>query len=247
MKTVNGLIAVALLGYALGCSKDRDVGATVSLPICYLDSIRFSGTVPYFETFIYDGKRITSAVLRQGASPATYEYNYDQQGRVSTIAGPGDTTTYTYNTHGQLATSTNPKHSQVNYTYDSNGQLAKEETSNYNATKGTFELSHSQTFTFADGDTNPESVSHFDSLGNLQYSVAYLYDELINPFSVLNTANSTTFPNNIIQQTITQSNLSPVVQTFTFTYNNNGYPLTQTTVLATGDTETTTYTYHCTD
>ena len=158
-----------------------------------------------------------------GALENTTTYTYDSQGNLTTTTDPiGNTTSYGYDANGNLLTVTDPLDNVTSYTYDNRGNKLTETDANGNTTTYTYDLMD-------------RLVSVTDALGN---SVSYTYDANGNLASTQHPDGSTTTfaygaYNRLIQET------DPLGNSRTYTYDKNDNILTITD--ANGNT--TTYIY----
>ncbi|HEX6719181.1 MAG TPA: RHS repeat-associated core domain-containing protein [Pyrinomonadaceae bacterium] len=81
-------------------------------------------------TYVYANNQIDLLEIRQTSNGindllARYTYNNAQHLPLTYTDASGQTTAFTYNSHGQLLTVKNPKNETTSFTYDTNGYLTK--------------------------------------------------------------------------------------------------------------------------
>jgi len=229
----------------VGCSKKDSVAA-----VCYLATSTYvDGSYSSVTTYLYANNKV-SASSRNNSSggTSTYNYNYDQQGRISSVTSSftngGSTSvvdeTLTYDANGRIIQTLSPT-AKVIFTYNSSGQVVKR--GYYAGSNSIYTLDNFSTYTYPSISTkNYSSQLDYDGSNILQSTTTFVYDTKQNPEAVIfPDANEST--NNVTQATYEyQTSSNPSVVTYTYTYNANGFPIAVTEKNS-GYTYTSAYSY----
>jgi YD repeat-containing protein len=237
-------LLISIYGALVGCSKKNDPVAPI--PICYPDTYTYvaSSYNGIVSTYTYTNNKVATISRRDGFGTTTDTYAYDAQGRINSITNTGGYTTYTqtltYDSKGRLIEIISSD--KVAFTYNSYDQMVRRDyylNSSYNTPD-----SYS-TYTYPSTNTKNYSTEkkYYGSTNeSLKVTITYVYDTKQNPGALL----FPTYPqttNNVTQETFQYvGNSTPRVDTHTYTYNINGFPLTVTENIG-GTINTGTYTY----
>lgn len=226
-----------LLAFLAGCS-DSGSDPVVS---CYPATLTEAG---YTYTFIYNtNNRLEQMVVTpQGSSVGvTYTYTYDSKGNIISRSANGSPaeTTYSYDANNRLIQTVN-FNTVTNYAYNPSGQLISEVSSS----TGVFPAP--TTYTYPNTTTrNPSTKAR--PYANIIENYVYEYDNKVNPEKFLDRPSLAT-DNNVTKVTWNSGNYT-FSRTYTYEYNDKGYPVssTEVTVCSCGSTETktATATYNC--
>ena len=188
------------------------------------------------KTYTYDGDELTGVTYSDGVTPAvsymndpnykrvasrtdgagTWNYTYDANGRIHSVAGPwNDTTTYGYDTLGRIASEQVQGYDASNYVYDMLGRLSTVTTA-------------TRTFFYSYSGMNPLPASLSRPNGSVTH---YTYDNIYRLSSISNqnsagqvlTSNAFKYNNaHMITQETIFNNVSAVLgnSVKTYTYNN---------------------------
>lgn len=234
MKKLLFLFTATLL-VLTSCSKDDDnssdsnpATATLVKKIIYTE-----GTETYSTILNYNGNKIVSAV-----SSDNYKTNYTYNGDVITKTEDFDdknvvetTTEYTY-ANGKLATSFvkesgAPYDVKTVYTYNADGTVSFTD-SNFNKTTGALVDDGGRVgkYTYSAGNLVKKAYSYYGT----EYTNTFEYDTKNNPvknitgFSLLLDNEEDFCANNLLKRT---SSTSTGIETHTYTYDVNGFPIEQ--------------------
>ena len=229
MKFVKPVAMTLLWLIIVGCSK-KDPAPI----ICYLTTNVFGSIT---DTYTYNDKNQVISITESGTPTLIITYTYDANGDLK-IGSFSDGTTYVY-------------------TFDGNHQLIKREylagdnvaTFAYNSTGQHISTVYegpgcsgtcTTTWTYA----YPNTTTHNASLVTVNNGVstetyAYQYDSKFNPFKPV--LYSSTGSDNNVTQLIFSNNGSPITTSYTYEYNERGYPTKKTG----SDSSVETFTYVC--
>lgn len=201
--------------------------------------ITTEGSVTTTTTYSYENSKLKLASTTSGTTTYETAYQYDANGNLSksifTEGGVSRATSYSYNGLNQLVSSLytfNGDTTIITYTYNDSQQLATK-TSSVQIGGGPVAVS-TETYEYVNVLTRNASSMTFTS-GTTTYVVTYQYDNKLNPERDLILPSLQHF-NNIVK--ITQGG---VVETISYEYNNNGYPVSS--ISSSGKTQS--WTYHC--
>lgn len=228
--------AVLLLWCVLstGCSKDEP-GPVV----CYLTGYTRTDVFGTFEeTYTYNSKnQVVSIISNDGTVPSTTTYVYAANGNLQTATfADGSTQTFTFDSNNRMIQRvTMPGGLSLELVYNSTGQ----NTSRTYTEPGCGICGSTTTYTYPDATTHNYTSETSDNFGGT-ITTTYTYDTHPNPYKPM-LYSSTGTDNNVTQRTVSFSGGAPTTFTFTYTYNDKGYPLTR--VSNNGESET--YSYNC--
>jgi|GEM_PF-2719647 YD repeat-containing protein len=235
-KVILGLVLAALLACEY---KDIAPG------ICYLASEQTqNATLSYSyddhnQMISYTSNHVSSSVL-----------TYDNSGKIISELDNGTIQiTYDYDQKNQLVQWTEmianyPSYNyQIAFTYNGAGQDTLKQYYGYDVSLGSYYLLQYQRLSYKSADTkNFSEKKTYNPSSTLLYTENFLWDNhpnphLTNPFFT----NEPPPSNNVVQYTYTPVGAIPSTIAFTYTYNNNGFPLSQTTT--SGSSTIAVYTY----
>ena len=111
-------------------------------------------------------------LMKNGTTIDVKEYSYDDRGNIVSVVAGGKTTTYVYDSLGQLVRENNRElNKTLTYSYDSNGNLLCVNTYAYTV-EALGEVLSTDTYTYSTGDWKDQLVSfngqeiEYDALGN---------------------------------------------------------------------------------
>lgn len=190
------------------------------------------------------------------------KYERDAKGRVlksSTYAGSGKTLLseqgFTYNTNGQLTKSSMAYYSgskleytaYATYEYNTDNKLEKKSIFEGKDGEGEGKLkSYTRFEVLPNGNYIQEKQYVIDdkSEAKLFSTTTNSYDSSVNPFHTLAEPGAASSPNNLVaSSTVVHNSKKTYKYSYTYTYDERGYPLTQTVVSPNGKSETFKYLY----
>jgi YD repeat-containing protein len=200
--------------------------------VCFVTSTVTTNIVSYFtynsanELVSYKASDVTSSILAS-----------DAMGNIISELDNGDVQiNYTYDEHNRLIlwteSFTDPQqyYREVKFMYNSSGQNVLKQYFLYHASSSSYILWRYMTLTYSStSGRNYSERKLYDANSALLYTENFLWDNHPNPY--LSNAffiNEPPPSNNVIQYTLTFAGGSPQVTDYTYTYNSNGFPLTQT-------------------
>jgi YD repeat-containing protein len=201
----------------------------IDRPMCYVQSEFLNGA---YHSYRYDGQNQLIGDFYPGDN-AMMVYNANGN-IVSEFDTPDIQVIYTYNTKNQLtqmdgSSATYISYTwQIRYSYNSNGQLVRLETWLYSTTTNSLYLNRYETLAYSTNNRNYSVRKLYDGLDNLLRTQEYQWDTHPNPH--LNNpyfANEPPPTNNYTSITVTPAGGSPYVYTYTYVYNNKGFPAKQ--------------------
>jgi len=200
--------------------------------VCYLASEQIQNA-----TLIYsynDQNQITSYTSNHVSSSLL---TYDNAGKIISELDNGNIQiTYEYDQQDQLVqwteTITNypTYNNRITFNYNGVGQDTLKQYFGYDVSAGSYYLWQFQGFSYASTHTkNFSEKKTYNSSGTLLYTENFIWDNhpnphLANPFFT----NEPPPSNNVVQYTYSPVGANPSTTTFTYTYNKNGFPITQT-------------------
>ena len=210
----NGLTVTDPLGGVTTATYD-----TENNPLTVTDANGHTST----HTYDGNGNRLSSEDALGGVTTYTYYSDAARNGLLATMTDPlGETTTYDYNTQGDLTGMTDPLGSTVSYTYDPGGRQLT-------STDG---LGNTTTFTY---DSLNRTLTETDPLGGV---TSYTYDAVGNLITVTDAeGRTTTYTYNAKDQRVSVTD--PEGYTTTYTYDSVG----NRTEVTDGNVHTTTFGY----
>lgn len=232
------LLAILLTG----CSESDPVS------ICYPTSITRDGIVT---TYTYNASN--KVATRVDPDGAITTFSYDSKGNVinsviDNVGGsPDETGTYTYDVNNRLIQVVYTRDSLepwiTNYTYNAGGQLISSHEGGSNPS------AFINTYAYPNTTTRNPSLHSFIYTGNGDtFTATYEYDNKINPEKFLDKP-SLAPDNNVIKSISLLQNTHSATATYTYQYNDIGYPIsaTATSVYLDGPPSTSTieFTYNC--
>jgi len=253
------LSLIAIICLTEGCTNDSDEPTPASTKKnCYLlKSTSTNSLNDLLEEKTYqlnsEGKVIElTTILKSNSTSFSYseKFEYAQNGKISKVEGTNYYHTYTYNTSNQLTNISyfvdNIITSKIDIQYNSSGQLIKKIYSE--SISGTLVYIGYRDYSYSDNTSINAIKESFKNTGNvLQFYIQYEYDEKANPFSNIGLDHSLSVPavNNISKSTYTQITGSPsaTVTSFTYKYNDSGYP--SQLVKSSSGNETINFVYDC--
>jgi len=210
-----------------------------------LSSVSESNNVTKAYAYDIADNRLTYTLYVNGVQQLNTSYTYDQFNRLETVKENGSTVaTYTYDLNGNRASLTYANGTSETYTYN----IANLVTSVVNKAGSTVLSSYNYTY-FLDGNqrTKTDNIGKittysYDGLGRLTGEVETLYGSIVQSYTyTYNAAHnrismtasgtlsfSTSYTYNLINQLLTETKSSV---TTTYTYDNNGNQITQSTPL----------------
>ena len=237
MRFTRLLCKICLLAILVtSCSKNDSVAPGIQ---CYLTSL--TDTIDIDLTLTYNSSnQVTGVQSSGGGLPSTF--NYDSKGNITSIVNGLSTMVLTYNANGLLISISNGSGSGSSTTtlqYNGSGQV----TSETNEFSG-----FTETYTFAYPNTTTRNyVSR--TLGTT--TTTYEYDTKNTPTHAIKgiqlslTDDTPSTDNNVTKRT-TVSGSSTNIYTYSYVYNEHGYPTTQTTTFPGSMTpQVVTFTYAC--
>ncbi len=212
--------------------------------ICYLVSEQ---TLTSYLIYSYDNNHQLTSYSSDQVSTSVLTYDYS--GKIIAELDNGNIQiTYDYDQKNQLVQweeliANFPAYNfRTVFAYNAAGQDTLKQYHRYDPSSGSYYLSQFQRLTYASANTkNYSERKTYDGFGNLLFTESFQWDNhpnphLTNPFFT----NEPPPSNNILQSTFTPAGATPVTSSFTYTYNNNGFPLTQS---MTGFSTIAVYTY----
>ena len=237
------LLLITVLGEQ--CSTQKSVDLVI--PPCFPTAIATTSTgVSSTIVYTYNSGNLvtatkTTTTAAGQAAITDVAYTYDGEGNIITASesiGTGSigTRSCTYNTNKNLAEETHTTggilESRVTYHYNSTQQLISVD---YTLFAGAGSSTSTSTYTYPTPvGRNPTTIT--SSSGS---TTTYTYDTKPNPLKVLFV--STQPDNNITKVTITAGGSATNITTYTYQYDNNGFPTARTG----SNGETKAYTYFC--
>lgn len=199
-----------------------------------------TGKLESFEKFVYDAKgKLIKATTHSGSNQAALSeqaYTYNDKGMLTTTAS-------SYFNGGKIEYSSYSK-----YEYTTDKKLKK---------KSVFEGTES-----ADAAAKARSYTTYEVLPNGNYSLekqyviddkgqsklfsttTYSFDTTHNPFFEFAEPGTNSSPNNLLASSMLVHGSNKTYKyTYSYTYDDNGYPVSQTVTKPNGDRETFTYVY----
>lgn len=228
-KRINHFTKVLVLFLIAGCS-----GKDPAPVVCYLSTHAYSGTT---ETYAYNDKNQVISITESGAPTLTITYTYDANGDLKTGSfSDGTSANYTFDSNHQLIQQEyEPGDNVVTFAYNSSGQHIS---TIYTGPGCSGTCTTTWNYTYPDTTTHNASLLTVTN-GPSTETYAYLYDDKVNPFKLVLYAS--TGSDNNITQVIFSNNGSPVTTSYTYEYNDRGYPTKKTS----SDGSTETFTYVC--
>ena len=234
-KVISGFVVLVLLSCEY---KDTAPG------ICYLASEQTSNTTLVYS---YDNNHQLTTYSSDNVSSSVL--TYDNSGKIISELDNGNIQiTYDYNQKNQLVRWTEqvanyPAYNfQIIFDYNGAGQDTLKRYYRYDPASSSYYLSQYQRLSYSLPNTmNYSERKTYDASAILLFTESFLWDNhpnphLKNPFFT----NEPPPSNNVLQYTFTPAGATPVTSSFTYTYNNNGFPLTQS---VSGSSAAAVYTY----
>lgn len=224
MRSIFGLLLVTLL---LSCEyKD------ISPRICYLAT---EVTPTIANSYFYNENNQLVSYSSPNIYTSTLTYN--SAGKIiSELDNGGIQIDYTYDEKNQLVLWTESIKGasfyvlQIKFLYNDAGQDTLKQTTRYDFWSGKYYLYRIERLQYS----SPKSKNYserrtYDAASRLLYTENYLWDNHPNPH-LTNAFFTNEHPpsNNILQYTFTAAGGTPQVTNYVYTYNGNGFPLTQT-------------------
>jgi YD repeat-containing protein len=203
----------------------------ISPRICYL-ATELSPSKAIF--YSYDSKNLLTTYSASYISSSVLTYN-DAGNIISELDNGTIQINYDYDQNNRLILWTQSivnypaSNIQFKFTYNNAGQNILKQSYRYDVTSSSYYLTRYVELSYS--STNTKSYSErktYSGTSTLLYTENFLWDNhpnpyLANPFFL----NEPPPSNNITQYTYTPAGGVPDVGTYTYTYNNNGFPVTQ--------------------
>lgn len=221
---------------ATGCSNDEPVPATCTLK----STTRVEGSFNLTESYTYNDEAKVISIIGTSSSPSpltyTHTFTYGSNGNLATADyGNGLTATFTLDSQNRVVLRTlMPGGMNSTYIYSASGQLIQRVYTDPTCSS----CGYTRTYNYPDSTTHNYTQMQYVGTGGEVFTITYEYDNHPNPEKAIVFYGGTT--NNITKETYTDS-VRTFVTTYTYTYNNKGYPVTS--VSDQGSSKT--YTYTC--
>jgi YD repeat-containing protein len=186
-------------------------------------------------SYSYDSKNVMTTYAAANVLSSVLTYN-DAGNIISELDNGNLQINYDYNQNNRLILWTQSivnypaGNFQIKFTYNSAGQNILKQSYRYDVNSSSYYLTQYVELSYS--STNTKSYSQrktYNAASTLLYTENFLWDNhpnpyLANPFFI----NEPPPSNNITQYTFTPASGVPNIVTYTYTYNSNGFPLTQT-------------------
>jgi hypothetical protein len=215
---------------------------------CLISTIKYGNDLTMTFTLAEDGKILT--IKSDGVNSEVNTISYNVSGQIIKSASPSGVTEYFY-TDNRITRSlehdlANQTSHESSYKYNSYGQLDQVLFGNF----GSSVLAPYNLYEYSDKTSkNPVLMKMYDKNNNLIGSVSYEFDNRKSPIANSNDLKNilieSFFENNVTKTTYTPVGGSSEVTTITYTFNDEGYPLSEIAKFSDNSTSTTTYSYNC--